>query len=103
MTPEPLVPLGTEPVSEGPSSGPGHPWYHKLGAVLFANFCFLVGIVLIAFPWLTWWDGNYFSDLSPEWRQLWLNPFFRGAVSGVGLLNVFISVVEIFGLRRFSD
>jgi hypothetical protein len=74
-----------------------------LGALLLANFCFVVGVVLTLFPWLDWWEANYFSGFSPAWRQIWLNPYFRGAVSGIGLLNVYISFVEIFRLRRFSD
>lgn len=77
-------------------------WYHKLGSLLFANFCFLIGVVLAAFPWLPWWDSNYLGGLHPAWREIWLNPYFRGAVSGVGLLNVYISFAEILRLRRFS-
>jgi hypothetical protein len=84
-------------------SKPVHRWYHKLSALLFANFCFLLGVVLTVFPWLNWWDGNYFSDFNAEWRRIWLNPYFRGAVSGIGLLNVYISFAEIFRLRRFSE
>jgi hypothetical protein len=79
-----------------------HRWYHKLGALLLANFCFVIGVVLAVFPWLDWWEANYFSGFSPAWRQIWLNPYLRGAVSGIGLLNVYISFVEIFRLRRFS-
>ena len=78
-------------------------WGHKLGGLLFVNFCFVIGVALAVFPWLDWWDANYFSYFSPAWRRIWLNPYFRGAVSGVGLLNVFISFVEIFRLKRFSN
>jgi hypothetical protein len=82
---------------------PGYHWYHKLGGLLFVNFCFFIGVALAVFPWLEWWDANYLSYFSPAWRRIWLNPYFRGAVSGVGLLNVYISFVEIFRLKRFSD
>jgi hypothetical protein len=82
---------------------PVYRWYHKLGGLLFVNLCFLIGVALAVFPWLDWWDANYFSYFSPAWRRIWLNPYFRGAVSGVGLLNVCISFIEIFRLKRFSD
>ena len=47
-------------------------------------------------------DKNLFSALAPEWRQYWDNAYLRGAVSGLGVLNVYISLAEIFRLRRFS-
>lgn len=40
----------------------------------------------------------------PEWRawhQAWNSTWFRGAVSGMGLLNIYISLVEIFRFRWF--
>ncbi len=73
----------------------------RLFALLLVNFCFLLGVTLVAFPWLEWWESNYFSDFGPWWRRLWLNPYFRGAVSGVGLLDIYISFLEVFRLRRF--
>lgn len=82
---------------------PVYRWYHKLSGLLFVNFCFFIGVALTVFPWLDWWDVNYFSYFSPAWRRIWLNPYFRGAVSGVGLLNMCISFIEIFRLKRFSD
>jgi hypothetical protein len=58
------------------------------------------------------WQRNYFAYLTPEsyqgaavaawWRQLWLSPHFRGAVSGLGFVNIFISISEVLRLRRFS-
>jgi hypothetical protein len=32
----------------------------------------------------------------------WDNAYLRGAVSGLGIVNVYISLVEIFRLRRFA-
>jgi hypothetical protein len=31
-----------------------------------------------------------------------MNPYFRGAVSGVGVINIYLSVLEAFRLRRFA-
>lgn len=100
---DPAVPPDVEPSSASEQPKPDYRWYHKLGALLFANFCFLLGVVLIVFPWLEWWDVNYFAGFSPGWRRIWMNPYFRGAMSGVGLMNLYISLVEIFRLKRFSD
>lgn len=84
-----------------PLPHPVYRWYHKLGAVAASVFCFELGVFLLIFPWVTEWDLN--AAFLPLWsRTLWTNPFFRGAVSGVGLLNIYISVIEVFRLRRFS-
>ena len=32
--------------------------------------------------------------------EVWDNPYFRGALSGLGLLNIYISFVEVFRLKR---
>jgi hypothetical protein len=77
-------------------------WYHKLVGMLFVILCFEVGIFLIAYPWSHYWNSNYFSWLSPGWRELWVNPFFRGAVSGLGLVNLYLSVMEVFRLQELS-
>ena len=76
-------------------------WYHKAFALLFIVFCLEVGIVLLILPWSEYWDDNYFSGLTPAWRNLWENSFLRGAVSGVGIVNILISFGELFRLRRF--
>jgi hypothetical protein len=77
-------------------------WYHRVGAVAAAVFCFEVGAFLILFPWGRYWDTTLASLIPAGARPLWLNPYFRGAVSGLGLLNVYISIVEALRLRRFS-
>jgi hypothetical protein len=84
------------------ASAPSYRWYHKLASVMAAIFCFELGVFLLVFPWVTDWNVNYFS-LLPLWaRDIWVSPYFRGAISGLGLLNIYISFVEVFRLRRFS-
>ena len=75
-------------------------WYQLLSAIAFIIVCFEIGVFLIVFPWLRAWDANYFSGVAPVWRQLWASPFFRGAVSGLGMINIYISLVEALRLWR---
>jgi hypothetical protein len=35
-------------------------------------------------------------------KPYWDNLYVRGAVSGLGAVNLYISLVEIFRLRRFA-
>ena len=77
-------------------------WYHKMAAVLFITFCLEIGCFLLIFPWTEYWDGNYFSGMLPVARGFWDNMYLRGAVSGIGLVNLYICFGEILRLRRFS-
>ena len=92
-----------EPQLQDPDEAPvhvRHTWYHKLGIFLFIIVCFEVGAFLTVFPWTPQWDSNSLSNLFPWLRDLWINSYFRGALSGVGLLNIYISLCEISRLRR---
>jgi hypothetical protein len=69
-----------------------------------------MGLFLLMFPWVDAWNWNYFSyiqaasyqeaSLAEWWRRVWLSPYFRGAISGLGLLNLYISLHRVFRLRR---
>jgi hypothetical protein len=78
-------------------------WYQIVSALLFIVFCFELGVFLLVFPWLEYWNRNWFSSFIPEWHRYWENPFVRGAVSGLGALNIYIALVEVFRLRRFAS
>jgi hypothetical protein len=70
-------------------------WSHRLGALLFILFCFEIGVFLLVFPWLDPWQNNWLADLSPLMAGLWSSPFFRGALSGLGFVNIYISLLEV--------
>ncbi|MGD1073120.1 MAG: hypothetical protein ABSB15_23635 [Bryobacteraceae bacterium] len=83
-----------------PSPG-GPTWFRRLSSVLFVIFCFELGLFLIIYPWTDAWTDNYFSVAVPDtmaraWRDLWNNSYVRGAVSGLGLVNVWIAMTEVF-------
>ena len=80
---------------------PDYRWYHKLWAVLLVTFCLEIGCFLLFFPWSGYWDTNYFAHALPQLQSYWSNTYFRGLVSGLGVANLYISLAEIFRLRRF--
>ena len=55
----------------------------------------LVGLVLVAAPWTTLWDSNWLLQPQALLRDLLLSPFTRGAVSGLGIVNVLIAVHDL--------
>jgi len=75
-------------------------WYQKLGVLLFIIVCFEVGVFLLIFPWMEYWNNNSIASLAPWTREVWDSPFFRGALSGLGVINICISLAEVFRLRR---
>jgi hypothetical protein len=91
-------------MAEGPVpvERPGWRWYHKFSAVLLIVLCLEIGLFLLVFPWTEYWQNNYLGTLIPQWRRYWLNAYVRGAVSGLGVANLYISLLEIFRLRRFT-
>ena len=99
-----MRPVGPHaPGVEEPDEAPAqvrHPWYNKLGIFLFIIVCFEVGAFLTAFPWTPQWNTNSVGNLFPWLRELWTNSYFRGALSGLGLLNIYISLGEVARLRR---
>jgi hypothetical protein len=65
-----------------------------------------VGLVLTIVPWSTYWERNYFAELIPLLQPFLTNNFVRGAVSGLGVVNLFAAAAELFSLfaaRRSAD
>jgi hypothetical protein len=99
-----MNPESLHSVSGGePRQPQGASFMEKLGAVLFCIFCLEVGLFLLFYPWIdALWTRNWFFHLKPEWRPVLMGQHFRGAVSGLGILNLFIAILEIIRLRRFA-
>jgi len=54
-----------------------------------------VGLVLMVFPWTDAWDSNYLLHPHPLLRTFVLSTFTRGAVTGLGLVNLVLAVQEL--------
>jgi hypothetical protein len=57
----------------------------------------LVGAVLVIAPWTTLWESNWLLQPWPVLRSLVLDPFARGAVTGLGLVNVLMALADLRG------
>jgi len=68
-----------------------------LRAVLVV-LCFELGALLLYIPWTTFWEQNYFLNHFPSLMPLFLHPSFRGAVSGLGVLDIILAV-SLIGTR----
>jgi hypothetical protein len=91
----------TPPTSIEEPPAPGKKtWVQKLGILVFVVVCFEVGLFLLLFPWMEYWDHNWLASLAPWVHDVWDSAYFRGAVSGLGLVNIYIALAEISRLRR---
>jgi hypothetical protein len=110
---------GTTPTSEAArASGAGRdagPVPHRkqinglrrrLWVVLFAIFAFEIGTFLVVFPWMDAWTLNHLPSFFPghevALQDLWDDPYFRGTLSCLGLLNVYIALRAALRLMRRS-
>jgi hypothetical protein len=66
--------------------------------LLLVTFFLEVGFVLIVAPWSSFWDRNYFAESLPLVDAIISNNYVRGAVSGLGVINVAAGIVELFSL-----
>lgn len=57
-----------------------------------------IGFVLTVAPWSAYWDRNYFAETLPAIHGVITNNFVRGAVSGLGLINVCAAVADLIGM-----
>ena len=60
-------------------------------------------MLLLLIPWSAFWDRNYFVESSATVGNLLTNNYTRGAITGLGLLNVWAALAELgdlFGSRR---
>lgn len=93
------APTDSAPAAIAPTGRP-RPWQSRLLGICFAIFTFEIGLFLIVFPWLDNWNLNYFQGLIPALQDTWDDPYFRGAVTGLGFVNIYIALREVVRLFR---
>jgi hypothetical protein len=63
--------------------------------LILVAFFLEVGFLLIVVPWSAFWERNYFAQAMPLVQGVIRNNFVRGAVSGLGLVNVCVGLAEL--------
>jgi hypothetical protein len=72
--------------------GGWEPTMNRLFRVLLLLAWLELGLLLVLLPWSGFWDVNYFLDRYPALILLVLNPYIRGAISGLGILNALMAI-----------
>lgn len=60
----------------------------RLFLVSLILFCLELGVFLLVLPWTSLWEHNYFLYRYPGLSPWLLNHYLRGALSGVGLVDI---------------
>jgi hypothetical protein len=63
--------------------------------ILYIVYSLEVGCFLLILPWWNIWDNNYFVYVYPQIRPVVSNPFLKGAVLGLGVVNIVIGIQEL--------
>ena len=58
------------------------------------------GLLLIVVPWSVFWERNYFAQLSPALYAVLTNNYVRGAITGLGAVNVLGALADLSQLVR---
>ena len=59
---------------------------------LLVVLAFEMGALLLYLPWSVYWEQNYFLSHYPSLMHIVLHPSFRGAVSGIGVLDILLAI-----------
>ena len=70
----------------------------KLLTIIYILFCLELGIFIFILPWASYWSKNYFVDHFSPVASLARNYFLRGAISGLGLADVWLAFREVWEL-----
>ncbi len=71
-------------------------WHRRILGFCLVVFAFELGLFLLVFPWLSNWDLSWIPVHSPRLQDIWMSRYFRGGLSGLGLLNLYVALAELF-------
>jgi hypothetical protein len=83
-----------------PGDRPAPRWLQRLSVTVLVVFCFYVGFLMLVLPWSRYWQENHLLLVSSTWGPIFNSGAFRGAVSGLGLLDIWIGISEIIQYRE---
>ena len=83
----------------------------RLTVIFFIVLCLMLGIFLTLLPWMSFgvigdWGDNYFIGVItqatglPVLQRAFASNWFRGAITGLGILNLFVAFWELAHFRE---
>jgi hypothetical protein len=76
-------------------------WLQRISLCVLVLFCVYLGVLVMVLPWWTrMWDQNMFFEARPHLARLMHLGAVRGAISGLGLLDIWIGISEAVHYRE---
>ena len=77
------------------AEGPAPVWLQRISLCVLVLFCVYLGVLVMVLPWWTrMWDQNMFLEARPHLARVMHLGAVRGAISGLGLLDIWIGFWE---------
>jgi hypothetical protein len=74
-------------------------WLQRLFAATYVLFCIVLGTWLVALPWIGRWFDEGLVTRWPELQRVLQHGFVRGAVTGLGLIDIWLGVWQAVHYR----
>ncbi len=74
-------------------------WMQRVWLIVYVAFCVELGMLLVVLPWTQVWNANALLANLPGVRQFLHNNFVRGAVTGLGLIDIWLGIWEAVRYR----
>lgn len=84
-----------EPPKTAPAQNVVLRWHRRVLGICLIIFALELGLFLLAFPWRREWEMSWIPVHSPRLAAIWMSSYFRGAISGLGLLNLVVAIAEL--------
>jgi hypothetical protein len=94
-----ITPQPVDPPTES-ETRPRVQIHAKIIHILFIFYSLEVGIALLVLPWLNIWDNNLVLYVYPQIVPVVTNPFFKGAVLGLGIDSILVGIYEVAHIKR---
>jgi hypothetical protein len=86
--------IASQPNEPPKAAGAISIWARRLSLVIFVVFCVEMGMLLVVLPWTPVWNENSLLLNYPSLRAFAQQNFVRGAITGLGLVDIWMGIWE---------
>ena len=86
------MPEPTSPAGESKPRSRAEIWLQRLKLTIEVIFFIELGMLLVVLPWTQLWSDNSMLVMHPAAQAVVNHGFVRGALTGLGLINIWIGV-----------
>jgi len=81
-------------------SRPRTPILATIWNILYIFASLILGGILLWLPWQSIWEHNYLVYRYPRIQPLVTDPFFKGAILGLGINNILLGIRQIVQIKN---